>query len=137
MVLMKNELGFTLIGSLLRMVIISMTLPLLILLLAKVKVNANIESMSVQQFFFMLQNEINLVDRVSYDKETLYLHEVEYTASIERYGQYLRRRVNNQGHEIYYRGIEKFTVEKHPVGIKVFLTTNTGDMYERILYTNN
>jgi|SRR5699024_2005641 len=137
MVLMKNELGFTLIGSLLRMTIISATLPLLILLLATFKVNANIESMSVQQFFFMLQNEINLVERVSYDKEKLYLHEGESTASIERYGKFLRRRVNNEGHEIYYRGIEKFTVEKHPYGIKVFLRTNTGDMYERILYTNN
>lgn len=133
---MRNELGFTLIASLLRMVIISITLPLLILMIAKFKVNANIESMSVQQFYFMLQNEINLVEGVSYDRDKLYLHEAEHTVLIERYGQFLRRRVNNEGHEIYYRGIEKFSVDNHPFGIKVHLTTNTGDNYERILYTN-
>lgn len=132
-----NEHGFTLISSLLRILIISLTLPLLVFALDKFKPYSVEQTLSIEQLFYILQNEVYLADEVTYNQYNRLLLEVDNnTISIEKYGALLRRRVNNEGHEVYYRDIRDFTIKSVESGVVVTITTLSGDVYERILVTN-
>lgn len=135
--LLHKQNGFTLISSLLRIIIIATTLPILIFILSNFKLDSAEESLSIQQLFFMLQNEINLAQDVTLANSRLYLDVDDNIIVIEQYGALLRRRVNGQGHEVYHRDVGSMTLEQLPYGKKIKLKMLTGESYERILLTNN
>lgn len=137
MAFMHEQEGFTLISSLLRIFIITITLPVLIVILAKFTVDSAEESLSIQQLFFILQNEFNLADEVDYTKTRVYLRINSSLIIFERYGNQLRRTVHREGHVIYHRNIQSFNVERLPYGIKLKITMLSGDQYERILLSND
>lgn len=128
--------GFTLISSLLRILIIMITLPILIFVLEKFNVESVEETLSAHQLFFMLQNEINLADHVSFENKRLILTVGDDVIMIEQYGGLIRRRVNRTGHEIYFRNIDTLSFERLPFGGKLKIKTLTGEVYERILLAN-
>lgn len=131
-----NERGFTLISSLLRLLIIVLTLPVLVFVFSKFKVDPIEDTLSLQQFFYILQNEMYLAHDVTYTNNQLLLSKNNKVVSFERYGGLIRRRVNNTGHEVYHRNVNNFEVNGVTNGIIVTITTTSGDVYERILTTN-
>lgn len=59
MAFLKNETGFTLINTLLSFVLITCSLPFLIVLLQKSQELLNLEEeLSVQHFFYFLQDDV-------------------------------------------------------------------------------
>lgn len=133
---LKYEDGFTLINSLLRLFLISISLPILVFVFTKIKVISNEESLMVNQLFFILQNESFTAEDVYQIGNRLYfkLNHVE-VATIEQYNNVLRRRVDNRGHEIYLRNIQSFHLEPLNYGINIKIETEKGDIYERTLIT--
>lgn len=132
----KNEAGFTLISALVRLLIVTLTLPLLVMLLAKFSVKTIEEPLSIQQFFFLLQMESNLAENVNISNpDRLNLYIKGDVISIEQYGNLIRRRVNAQGHEIYQRDIKDFKLTPLTYGVLVRITSLSGEQYERVLVT--
>src|SRR5699024_3839166 len=132
----RCETGFTLVSSLLRLLIIIITLPMLILMYSKFTVKPYEERLSIQQLFFILQNEVYLAKEVTHGNNLLRFTVNHDHITFERYGRLLRRRVNDEGHEIYLRNIDSFLLERSSNGIKITITMMTGEAYERILITN-
>lgn len=129
----NDEDGFTLLSSLLRLMMISIVLPLLLFALTKITVLPMQSSMSVHQLFFIIQNELYRASEVTYSKNQLTYINEEGNNRIELYGNVLRRRVNFQGHEVYHQNVKSFSITGHPEGLKVTLTLLSGESYERIL----
>lgn len=134
MVTLKNEIGFSFLSMLLMLTIISMTIPLLSILIKTIDYESNYEEISVQQFFHMLQNDIIKTSHIDINQDSLaiYLPNGDI-ANIEQYKNVLRRQVNNQGHEIYHRGVEAISFHTLPYGVRVILKTTTGEHYEKEL----
>lgn len=131
-----NECGFTLVSSLLRIVIISLTLPILVFVFSKLHTNSLEQTLSIEQLFFIMQNEIYEATEVSHTHNQLLLQVDDNTVTFNRYGALIRRQVNNTGHEIYHRNISDFVLKSVANGVMVTITTLTGEVYERILITN-
>lgn len=131
-----NEQGFTLISSLLRITIISLTLPILVYVFSNLDTNSLEETLSIEQLYFIMQNEIYKASEVSHTHNQLSLKVDNNIVSFSRYGAVIRRQVNKQGHEIYQRDITDFSIKSVSNGLMVTITTHAGDVYERILTTN-
>lgn len=130
----NDESGFSFASSLLALFIISLSLPLLVFAMAKIRVLPSEESMMMHQLFFMLQNEVNQAVEVYHDDKRLYFRlTTGETAFIEQYQDVLRRRVEQKGHEIYARNIESISLTSVPYGIIVTIKTKRGGLYERTL----
>src|SRR5699024_11834490 len=72
----NDEDGFTLLSSLLRLMMISIVLPLLLFILTKITVLPMQSSMSVHQLFFIIQNELYRAREVTNSKNQLtYINE--------------------------------------------------------------
>lgn len=127
--------GFTLISSLLRILMISIMVPILTLLLTKFSVQSIEETLSIQQLFFVLQAEINEADEVVASNKHLTLYKDDTLITIKQYGSLLRRTKNN-GYEVYHRNIKSFTTEKVPYGVKLKIITTAGGTYERTIVTS-
>lgn len=134
---LNNETGFTMINLMLRILIISVSLPVFVFVLGKIQVIPSNESLQIQQLYFLLQNDVYIATEVSHDTNRLYFHlETGETVQIEKYQDTLRRRVNQKGHEIYARNIHSFSLHSLPYGIIVSIETTKGGIYERTLITN-
>lgn len=132
----KLEAGFTYISSLIRLMIITISLPILLYGLSKVKVIPSEESLMIHQLYFLLQNELYMATHIAHDGKRIYYQlESGEIASIERYQSLLRRRVEGRGHEIYARNIQAVKIESVPYGINMTIETTKGGVYERTLVT--
>jgi len=131
---LHNNSGFTLINSLLRIAMLMLSLPILVTLLAKVSVNDSSESLQIQQLFYLIQQEINDAENMYTAQNRLYLKtRTNEIVSIELYGQTIRRRVDQSGHEIYARNILNVQFVELSYGIQMSVQTNKGETYETIL----
>lgn len=137
MELVRNDRGFTLINALFRLFLVTLSLPIFIFAFAKLKVLPTEDSLMMYQFFHVLQNEMYMAEEVYQIGNRLYFKLNDYeTAMIEKYESFLRRRINNKGHEIYLRDVEDFELETIPYGIKLTIELEKGGVYERTLISN-
>lgn len=134
--LLMNECGITLISSLLRILIIVLTLPILLFVFQKMHTNPLEETLSIEQLFIIMQNEIYDATEVSHTHNQISLTVNNKIITFNRYGRLIRRQVDNAGHEIYHRNIVDFAVQSVTNGVLITITTSTGGVYERILVTN-
>lgn len=133
---LKNNLGFTYTNFLLHMLIFTISLPVLLFGLAKIKVIPSEESLMIHQLFFMLQNDVYTATDVIYEDDRLYFYlDTGEIAFIEKYQDTLRRRVERKGHEIYARNIQTFSLQSVPYGVIVTIETTKGGVYKRTLVT--
>lgn len=132
MVLKKSEQGFTLLSSLIGILIIGMMLPLVASLYQAIAhMPSYTDEISTQQFFQFLRDE--LAKAASYSVEdkklTITLHDGTRT-TIEKYDDVIRRQVAEKGHEIYLRHVKNILFESLSYdGIKATITLSNGDKY--------
>lgn len=134
--LLMNECGMTLISSLLRILIIVLTLPILLFVFQKLHTNPLEETLSIEQLFIIMQNEIYDATEVSHTHNKISLTVNNKIVTFNRYGRLIRRQVDDAGHEIYHRNIVDFAVQSVTNGVMITITTSTGGVYERVLVTN-
>lgn len=134
--LLMNECGMTLISSLLRILIIVLTLPILLFVFQKLHTNPLEETLSIEQLFIIMQNEIYDATEVSHTHNKISLTVNNKIVTFNRYGRLIRRQVDDAGHEIYHRNIVDFAVQSVINGVMITITTSTGGVYERVLVTN-
>jgi len=134
--LLINERGVTLINSLLRILIIALTLPILLYVFQKLHTNPLEETLSIEQLFIIMQKELYDATEVSHTDNKISLKVNNKMITFTRYGRIIRRQVDHAGHEIYHRDIVDFAVKSVTNGLLVTITTSTGGVYERVLIKN-
>lgn len=134
----KNKQGFTMISSLFTLIIISLTLPLFIYLLQSTyNYTTNHEQFSIQHFFlFFLQDEMKHSTDYNISNNQLQLSSsTGDLISFQLQGELVIRKVNQKGYEVYLRNTDKIYFSPNDYGMKVSITTNKGEQYEKqIIY---
>lgn len=128
------ENGFTLLNQLFILTAFMITIPIMAAIYNSLKQESYYDELSIQQFFNLLQQEVNqaLTFRTTPEKVFLtYNNEDEIV--FEKYGDVIRRQVNGKGHEIYLRDVTLFQVSSLHHGINVIVNTKKEDQYERTI----
>lgn len=129
-----NEAGFTIISQMHRLLIIIVSLPIILFSMKNIQVMPTSESISIHQFFFILQLETYTAKYVSSANNRLHLTlQTGEVAEIQHYQNVVRRQVEGRGHEVYLQQVQSFQVEPISYGAKVKLTTIKGNSYERTI----
>ncbi|HLR54611.1 MAG TPA: ComGF family competence protein [Pseudogracilibacillus sp.] len=130
-----NNKGFTYISVLLSFLIIFTTLPLLVFFLSILDDSPKKTSISVQQFFHIIQKN-------QYSALSLHVHEnriyyqrtkadKEEQVVIEQYKSFIRQKVEGKGHEIYLRDVDSFAIDEAEDYFTITLKLLNGDSYEK------
>src|SRR5699024_2151591 len=105
--LIKSESGFTFLEMLLVLSILMITFPFILFLIQQIHQVDMKEEIYVHHSFRILSRDVLKAHDVYHENNRLYVVINEHeTATIERYNQVIRRRVNDKGHEIYIRDIQ-------------------------------
>lgn len=129
-----DESAFTLLEMLFVLSILAITLPFVIYLMQQIQTTTGHENASVQHFFVYLRNDALRADEMYGENNRLHYKINEFeTATIERYDQVIRRRINGKGHEIYLRHVESFHVQPVDFGFHITITTTKGVTYEKTI----
>ncbi|GGA68325.1 ComGF family competence protein [Ornithinibacillus halotolerans] len=90
------------------------------------------DEISIQQLFHFIQHNVNQVNELSIKNNKVSMTTLTGDlVSIEKYGNVIRRQVNNQGHEILLRNIRDFQCQLLPHGFKIIISSSKGDTYEK------
>lgn len=129
----SKEAGFTMLSTLITFIIIVITLPFLAYFI-QVMTPANYnEEIAVKQFFLFVRNDAALAEYFYASNNKIYFKVNEHDmAKLQQYDKLIRRQVNDQGHEVYTRNITKLQTESLTDGIRVIVTTLSGERYEKI-----
>ncbi|MUV39646.1 hypothetical protein JNUCC1_03530 [Lentibacillus sp. JNUCC-1] len=128
-----NENGFTLVSTLLALLVIAMTLSLISPLIQTFQTQNNYEALSVQRFFSYLHEEAAKAQAwsVHEGKLTMEMHDGE-TATFEKNNQGIIRRLKG-GYEVYLYDAEQMTLDLLPYGVRVHITTLEGKQYAKTI----
>ena len=122
---LRNEQAFTLIEALFSLsiftTIVFFTAPLLQIILNDKAINWEYQNMEWEVFCSQIKKEIRMDTRVEVIAGRLILTKDLDTVQYEKYGNNLRRRVNNTGNEISMQNISEvdFSLLKNAVKISV------------------
>ena len=136
---LKSEAGFTLINTLFTFVLITCSLPFLIILLQKSQEHLNLEEeFSVQHFFYFLQDDVKRSIDYELIRDELYLTlDTGNQVQIGINGHVIRRTVDQKGYEIYLRNVQYFHLYKLDYGFLVSIEMITGGQYDKeIIFYN-
>lgn len=127
----KFEAGFTLISTLSSLSLVLISLPLIYQLVYEVKSISKFE-LSPYKFMIFIKDDIHRSEKIIAKDDKLYFYLAsEEIAIIEQYGDLIRRKVDNRGHEIYLRDIKDFQTENLEHGVKIIITSKNGERYEK------
>lgn len=139
--LWSNTKGFTLISMLIAMTILVLTLPFVSYALSALQLKQTYtESLSVQQFFIQLHNDVMSSSSAYVANNQLYIQftdrsdHTERIARVSLYNNTVRRQVNGLGHEIYLRQVSDIIFEEQTNAIFLTITKESGEVYEKTIY---
>lgn len=128
----KREQGFTLVSTLISLSLVLISLPLIYELLYEVKKISKLE-ITPYKFMLFIKEDIHRSEQLIAKDNKLYFYlSTDEVAVIEQYGDLIRRRVDNRGHEIYLRDIVKFETDNLDYGVKVTIRLKDGEKYEKV-----
>lgn len=132
----RFENGFTLISTLISLMLVLISLPLIYQLVYEVKSISKSE-LSPYKFMVFIKDDIHRSEKMIAKDNKLYFYLAsEEIAVIEQYGELIRRRVDNLGHEIYLREIKNLQTENLEHGVKVIINSKNGEKYEKTFKTD-
>ncbi|GIO27512.1 ComGF family competence protein [Ornithinibacillus bavariensis] len=128
----NKEKGFTFYTILFILTILIMCIPIEAAILKTMKNHSYYQEISIQQFFFFLQQEVIQASELFVHSDgRITLRAKEDLITIELYGDNIRRQVNGQGHEIYLRKIKEIQFAEEASGFIVTITDKKGYIYEK------
>lgn len=134
MAINKNERGFTLLSMLFCMTVLLITLPLLTYMVKVVTYESNYDEASIRQFYQFLRDDLMIATDYTVRSDRLTLVDI-YGSKITftKYKDQILRQVNQQGHDIYLRGIEVIKFTEIAYGVQVEITSQEGNIYEKAI----
>lgn len=132
-----TQKGFTLIEVILSLfffLIIVAFIPLIIQFIPESGTVETVAEKEVRIFFNQLAMEVREASSISISGTTLVLIKPNgQLITIEKYGNHLRRRVNQQGHDLFLRNIAQVRYEYATNGVIVVIMNHLGTEYRRRL----
>lgn len=120
----------TLIGLLVTLMIIALSSPLLKLL----ESNSYQAELETRQFFLYLQEEINHSTNITFGNDFIGLMDADKRkVIIEPFGTSIRRRVDDRGHELLLTEVTKVSFQSVGEGIRV-VVVKEGQAYHKTMY---
>lgn len=133
---MNNETGFTMITSLLTIVIIAITLPLISFVFNQINSPELSDDIKYSQFFNFIHDDILRANNIYVNGHTLMFEtRTDELATVSQYYNIIRRQVNGVGHEVYVRDVQDFSVKQNNHYIQLKLVSIEGDVYEKTIPT--
>ncbi|MCM3765263.1 competence type IV pilus minor pilin ComGF [Neobacillus niacini] len=135
----SNETGFTLIEVLLALSMLSIIVffmgPIFQIILQNQASQKALQAMEWEVFCMQIKKEIRLSSKAEVVSGRLILTKDGETVYYEKYGSYLRRRVNSLGHEILIQNVSNYSFTKMPNRILVTVTDLKGKNYSVTAYS--
>jgi len=126
-----SEEGFTLISTLISLSLILVSLPLMYHLVYEVKSISKFE-LSPYKFIVFIEADIHRSEQMIAKDNGLHFYlPNDEIAVVEHYGELIRRKVDNRGHEIYLRDVTNFQTENLEHGVKISIKLKNGEKYEK------
>ncbi|UOR12320.1 competence type IV pilus minor pilin ComGF [Halobacillus amylolyticus] len=130
-----NSKGFTLIETLFCLTLLSIMLTIILPLLKLMESPAYSHELSVIQFFTFIESEVNTSTNVSLlQNELLITDTMGRNIRISKYGDTVRRQVNETGHELLITSIQSITFKLKDDILTVHLTLKEGTAYDKAIY---
>ena len=127
--------GFTLLETLISLIIISLILILSFPLFRIIHDVNYYEELSVRQMFSFLQEEVNRGREVAVISNTISITDaVHRKITIEQYQNLIRRRVNLSGHEVLLQNVEAIHLIDHSHYIRIKLQMEGGGVYQKNIH---
>ncbi|SFF54124.1 competence protein ComGF [Halobacillus alkaliphilus] len=127
--------GFTLLETLISLIIISLILILSFPLFHIIHDVDYYEELSVRQMFTFLQEEVNRGQEVAVISNTISITDaVNRKITIEQYENLIRRRVNLTGHEVLLQNVEAIHLTNHTRYIMIKLQMEGGGVYQKNIH---
>src|SRR5699024_5225845 len=127
----SSEEGFTLISTLISLSLILVSLPLMYHLVYEVKSTSKFELSPYKLIVFIEADIHRSKQMISKDNGLHFYLPNDKIAVIEQYGELIRRKVDNRGHEIYLRNVTNFQTENLEHGVKISIKLKNGEKYEK------
>src|SRR5699024_11379104 len=122
---------FSLINSLISLYLILVSLLLMYHLVYEVKSTSKFE-LSPYKFIVFIEADIHRSKQMIAKDNALHFYlPNDEIAVIEQYGELIRRKVDNRGHEIYLRNVTNFQTENLEHGVKISIKLKNGEKYEK------
>jgi len=132
---LKNHNGFSMVSMLITISIILLSIPFVSYLLNSLSYTTHYESLSVNQFYLFLRDELIQSSNIEVNSQSIsYKLENGDVATFSQYKDLIRRQVENKGHEIYLRDIDKISFETVTHGVRTTIKTSQGVTYEKTLF---
>ncbi|ASF39900.1 prepilin-type cleavage/methylation domain-containing protein [Halobacillus halophilus] len=127
--------GFTLMETLMSLIIISLILILSFPLFRMIHDVDYYEELSVRQMFSFLQEEVNRGREVEVISNSIFITDaVNRKITIEQYQNLIRRRVNLSGHEVLLQNVEAIHLTNHTHYIMIKLQMEGGGVYQKNIH---
>src|SRR5699024_8950715 len=126
-----SEEGFTLISTLISLSLILVSLPLMYHLVYEVNSISKFELFPYIFIVFIEDNIHKLEQMIAKDNGLHFYLPNDEIAVVEHYGELIRRKVDNRGHEIYLRDVTNFQTENLEHGVKISIKLKNGEKYEK------
>ncbi|MFC7060619.1 competence type IV pilus minor pilin ComGF [Halobacillus seohaensis] len=135
MLLLKSN-GFTLVETIISLTLISILLTISVPVIKLIEGPSYSNELSVFQFLTFVEEEINTSTNVTLiNNELIITDNQNREIKISKYGNDVRRRVNNTGHELLIHNIQElsFKLDKQMLHLSVVIK-NGGSYHKTILY---
>ncbi|UOQ93727.1 prepilin-type N-terminal cleavage/methylation domain-containing protein [Halobacillus shinanisalinarum] len=132
-----NSKGFTLVETLFCLTLLSIMLTISIPLLKLIESPAYSHELSAIQFFTFVEEEINTSTKVKLLQNELFITDtMGRIIRISKYGDSVRRQVNDTGHELLITNIQAitFNLKEGNDILTVHLTLKEGTAYDKTIY---
>lgn len=127
-----NEQGITLVTTLLALVIVAITLPLLSFIINKLTEPKLYDDIKYEQFFHFIWDDVFRAKQVEAKDNTLVFElRTGEKATLALYENIIRRQVEFEGYEVYVRDVKSFRTEQTDDHINVKITSMKGDVYAK------
>jgi competence protein ComGF len=135
----SNNYGFTLIEVLLALAILSTIVffmgPIFQTILQNQGSERALQAMEWEVFSMQIKKEIRMSSKAEVVSGRLVLTKDGETVYYEKYGSYLRRRVNSLGHEIVLQNVANYSFTVMPSSIMVMVTDLKSKNYSFVAFS--
>lgn len=134
-----NNIGFTLVEVLLALTMLSIIVffmgPIFQTILQNQGSQRALQAMEWEVFCMQIKKEIRMSSKAEVVSGRLILTKDGETVYFEKYGSYLRRRVNSLGHEIVLQNVSNYSLTVMPNSIRVAVTDLKGKNYSFLAFS--
>ncbi|GGF08070.1 hypothetical protein GCM10010954_03160 [Halobacillus andaensis] len=129
-----NERGFTFIETIISLIVVAILLSISLPTIKMVKSPAYFDELAVFQFFTFIEDEMNSSSNITVSERQILITDVDNREiKVSLYGDDVRRRVDEKGHELLIHDLKDITFSLQNHLLDIHVTTRNGDDYYKTI----